>query len=398
MVALLDRVATVDTLEVASRRVLVRVDFNVPLTPEGQVSDDTRIREALPTIKLLIEKGARVVLASHLGRPKKGPEAKFSLAPAGERLAELLGQEIILTDDCIGDGAKKVVTDLREGRVALLENLRFHPEEEANDEGFARELARLCDIYVNDAFGAVHRAHASVDALPRAVPQRAAGLLLRRELEALGSLVQSAPKPYIAVLGGAKVSDKIEVIEALLARVDALLIGGAMANTFLAARGKPMGKSLVEGDKLATARDVLERAHARKVAIELPVDLVVAESVSASEGRVVDIESVGPNDMALDIGPKSVAAFSARLFGAKTVFWNGPMGLFEKAPFAAGSIGVARAIASSGGFTVVGGGDSVAAVHQAGLGEKFSHVSTGGGASLELLEGRKLPGVEALRQ
>lgn len=397
MTALLDRVTTVDTLQAASRRVLVRVDFNVPLTSDGKVSDDTRIREALPTIKLLLDQGARVVLASHLGRPKKGPEARFSLAPAGERLAELLNQDVILTDDCIGDGARKVVSDLRDGRVALLENLRFHPEEEANNEAFAKELAKLCDIYVNDAFGAVHRAHASVEALPKLVPTRAAGLLLKRELEALGSLVTGAAKPYVAVLGGAKVSDKIEVIEALLARVDALLIGGAMANTFLAAKGKNMGKSLVEGDKLATARDILERAHTRKVSIELPVDLVAATSLDAASGDVVDTDSVGANGMALDIGPKTVEAFSKKLLGARTVFWNGPMGLFEKAPFANGTLGVAKAMATCGAFTVVGGGDSVAAIQQAGLGDKFSHVSTGGGASLELLEGRKLPGVEALR-
>ncbi len=397
MVALLDRVTPVDAVPVASRRVFVRVDFNVPMRPDGTVSDDTRIREALPTIQHLIGQGARVVLASHLGRPKKGPDAKYSLAAAGERLAELLAMDVVLTDDCIGDGARKVVSDLRDGRVALLENLRFHAGEEANDEAFARELARLADIYVCDAFGAVHRAHASVEALPKLVPTRAAGLLLMKELKALGGLLSSPARPYVAVLGGAKVSDKIDVIEALLQRVDTLLIGGAMANTFLAARGKPMGRSLVESDKLAAARDLIERARTRKVDLVLPVDLVTAPGLDATEGRVVDLDGVGDGDMALDIGPKTVNLFADRLSLAQTTFWNGPMGLFEKAPFAAGTLGVAKAMAISSGFTVVGGGDSVAAVQQAGLASRFSHVSTGGGASLELLEGRKLPGVEALR-
>lgn len=397
MASLLDGIKTVDQFEVASRRVFVRVDFNVPLTETGAVADDTRIREALPTIRYLLEKGARVVLASHLGRPKKGKTAGLSLAPAGERLAELLSLDIPLTDDCIGDGARKVVQDLRDGRVALLENLRFHPEEEANDEGFARELAKLADIYVDDAFGAVHRAHASVDALPRQMHLRAAGMLLQKELASLGKLVTNPERPYLAVLGGAKVSDKIAVIEALLARVDALLIGGAMANTFLAAQGKNLGKSLVETDKLPTARDVLARASERRVAVVLPVDLVVATETSAASGTVVGVDSVGAGQMALDIGPQSVALFRERLIRAKTVFWNGPMGLFEKSPFAAGTTGVAQAIAEGSGFSVVGGGDSVAAVQQAGLAGRFTHVSTGGGASLELIEGRKLPGIEALR-
>jgi phosphoglycerate kinase len=393
----LNNIKTVDQIEVASRRVFVRVDFNVPLTPAGEVSDDTRIREALPTIKHLLSKGARVVLASHLGRPKKDKRAGLSLEPAGRRLAELLALDVVLADDCIGDGAKKVVQDLRDGRVALLENLRFHPEEEANDETFARELAKLADVYVNDAFGAAHRAHASVEALPRLMRDRSAGFLLKRELEALGKLVAGPERPYLAVLGGAKVSDKIAVIEALSAKVDGLIIGGAMANTFLAAQGKAMGKSLVEQDKLPLARDVLEKMRTRSVQVVLPVDLVVAASPDSPEGRVVGIDSVPADQMALDIGPQTVAAFRELLIRAKSVFWNGPMGLFEKAPFSQGSVGVAKAIAEGAGFSVVGGGDSVAAVHQAGLAARFSHVSTGGGASLELIEGRKLPGVEALR-
>lgn len=397
MASLLERITPVEALDVASRRVFVRVDFNVPLTEDGQVADDTRIREALPTIRHLVQAGARVVLASHLGRPKKGRDSKFSLAAAGERLADLLGSDIVLTDDCIGDGARKVVHDLRDGRVALLENLRFHPEEEGNDEAFARDLARLCDIYVNDAFGTVHRAHASVDALPRLVGTRAAGFLLMKELKILGALAVGPEHPYVAVLGGAKVSDKIGVIEALFTKIDSLLIGGAMANTFLAAQGREMGRSLVEIDKLPLARDLLARAQEKRVSVMLPTDVVVAEHVGAAEGRVVSVDAVSPEDMALDIGPDSVAAFRERLLRARSVFWNGPMGLFEKAPFSHGSVGVAKAIAESASFSVVGGGDSVAAVQQAGLAERFTHVSTGGGASLELLEGRTLPGVEALR-
>ncbi|HJL19649.1 MAG TPA: phosphoglycerate kinase [Sandaracinaceae bacterium LLY-WYZ-13_1] len=393
---LLDGIKRIEDLDVDGRRVFVRVDFNVPLH-DGRVTDDTRIRAALPTIRYLLENGARPVLASHLGRPKGEAKPELSLEPAGTRLAELLDCEVLLADDCVGDGPRKVVSDLRDGQVALLENLRFHPEEKANDEGFAKELARLGEAYVNDAFGAAHREHASVSALPKVMRDRAAGRLMEKELGALGTLRDDPPKPYVAVLGGAKVSDKIGVLEALLGRVDSLVIGGAMANTFLAAQGREMGKSLVEEEKLALARTILQRAEERSVDLLLPVDLVVAPDVSASSGRTVPVTELGEEDMALDVGPQSVKRFAEAVEDAAAVFWNGPMGLFENEPFSHGTFGVAEAVAGARGFTVVGGGDSVAAVTRANMADRFDHVSTGGGASLELLEGRKLPGVEALR-
>lgn len=383
-------------VDVVGRTVFVRVDFNVPLDGD-KVTDDTRIRAAIPTIRAIMERGGRVVLASHLGRPKGKKKPEFSVEPAAQRLAELMNVEVLLADDCIGDGARKVVTDLRDTQVAMLENLRFHQEEEDDDEGFARELAKLADVYVNDAFGASHRAHASVHALPKLMAQRAAGLLVLKEVSALEKLRANAERPFVAVLGGAKVSDKIEVIESLLERVDELLIGGAMANSFLAAQGLNLGKSRIEADKLPLARSILQKARERNVQILLPVDVVVAESLEATSGKPTDVNAIRPEEMALDIGPRSVKSFGERLRRAKSVFWNGPMGLFENAPFAEGTFGVARALAECAGFTVVGGGDSVAAVQAAGLSERYSHVSTGGGASLELIEGKKLPGIEVLR-
>jgi phosphoglycerate kinase len=388
-------IACIDALPIEGKRVFVRVDFNVPIE-NGHVTDDTRIRAAVPTIKHALDRGARIVLASHLGRPK-GKKAGFSLEPAGARLAELLGVEVILTDDCIGDGARKVVSDLREGKIALLENLRYHDAEEGNDEAFARELARGIDVYVNDAFGAAHRAHASVDALPRLVAVRGAGFLMHAEVKALSRLLGQVERPYVAILGGAKVSDKIAILENLVARVDALCIGGAMANTFLKARGDDMGASLVEEDKLHIARNILGKAQEKGVQVLLPTDLRVAPSKDASSGTVVEAGRVPAGQSALDIGPSSVAGFRDRIVRAKTVFWNGPMGLFENPAFAEGTMAVARAAAECQGYTVVGGGDSVAAIQKAGLASRFGHVSTGGGASLELLEGRKLPGIEALR-
>jgi len=400
MASPLQGIRSIRDLPIEQQRLFLRVDFNVPLD-DGRITDDSRIREALPTIKHAIERGARVVCASHLGRPKKGPDPKLSLEPCAARLAELLGQDVTLPEDCVGDAAKKVVFDLRAGQVCLLENLRFHPEEEKDDEGFCRQLAQLADVYVDDAFGAVHRAHASVHGLAKLYRDRGCGFLLEKEIQALGSIITSPEKPFVAILGGAKVSDKIAVVESLLERVSALVVGGAMANTFLAARGKNMGKSLVEDDKLALARTILEKAQAKGVDVVLPVDVVVAASTEAGEAdaQTVGVDAIPGDKMALDIGPKTVAEIAKRIGAAKTVFWNGPMGLFEKPAFARGTFAVARAMADSRACTVVGGGDSAAAVHAAGedVAEKMKHISTGGGASLELIEGKKLPGIEVLR-
>ncbi len=399
----LERITSIRDLPIENKRVFVRVDFNVPLEEENgrmRITDDARIVEALPTIKHAMERGSRVILASHLGRPKKGPDPKLSLEPAGARLAELLGVEVHMPEDCIGDSAKKVVYDLRAGQVCLLENLRFHPEEEKDDETFAQKLAELADVYVDDAFGAVHRAHASVHAVPKIMRERGCGFLLEKEIAALGKMITDPDKPFVAILGGAKVSDKIAVIESLFEKVNALLIGGAMANTFLAAKGINMKASKIEEDKLPLARTLLEKAGEKKVDLVLPVDAVVAQSIEATEGKVVDVSAIPDGHMALDVGPKTVAAFEKHIAKAKTVFWNGPMGLFEKKPFSKGTFAVAQAMANSHAFTVVGGGDSAAAVKEAGpeIAKKMKHISTGGGASLELIEGKKLPGIEVLRR
>lgn len=389
-------IKSIAELPIEGRRVFIRVDFNVPLTPARGVADDTRIRESLPTIKHAIERGARVVLGAHFGRPKGKPNPKESLEPAAARLAELLGREVLLTDEPIGDGARKVVSDLHEGDVALLENLRFHPGEEANDDGFARALAAFCDVYVNDAFGTAHRAHASTVGMVGHVAARGAGFLMLRELAMLGKLLGEVEHPFVAVVGGAKVSDKIGVLENLLGRVDAMIIGGAMANTFVKARGGEVGASRVEEDKLALARAFLKKAEEKGREVLLPRDVVYASSLEAVSGGTSPADAVPAGMMALDIGPDTARGFGDRLSRARTIFWNGPMGVFEKPPFAQGTFAIAQAIARSGAFSVVGGGDSVAAVQQSGLGAAITHLSTGGGASLELLEGKQLPGVVAL--
>jgi phosphoglycerate kinase len=394
-------IRSIAELPIAGRRVFIRVDFNVPLTPAGGVADDTRIREALPTLRHALGVGARVVLASHLGRPKGRPDPKSSLEPVGARLAELVGQEVTLADEPVGDGARKVASDLRDGQVALLENLRWNPGEEANDEHFARALASYADVYINDAFGTAHRAHASTVGMVKHLGEHGAGLLMLKEIKFLGKLLGEVERPFLAVLGGAKVSDKIGVLDNLLGRVDAMLIGGAMANTFLASRGNALGRSLVETEKLALARSFLGKAEKAGVEVLLPTDLVVAAGREAASGQVVAAGAVPADMMALDIGPDSRTRFAERLTRARTVFWNGPMGMFEQSAFAEGTFAMARALAQAtdrGATTVIGGGDSVAAVHALGVGRQISHISTGGGASLEFLEGKKLPGIAVLEQ
>ncbi len=395
----LDGIRTIDELRLENQRVFIRVDFNVPLAKTGTISNDDRIVASLPTIKKAISAGARVILGSHLGRPEGKRALELSLEPVALRLSELLAQDVYLPDDCIGDAAKKVVSDLRPGQLVLLENLRFHPEEEHNEDAFTREIAAWCDVYVNDAFGSSHRAHASIVGLPRLIRDKGMGYLLRDEVTALSRVSDNPERPFVAILGGAKVSDKLKVIESLLKKCDAICIGGAMANTLLAANGAAMQASRLEHDQLALARTLLEKARDRGVKLVLPTDVVVAPSLDASEGQAVSARAIPEGQLALDIGPSTVQAFAAEIAKAKTVFWNGPMGVFENPAFARGSIGIARALAESGAFSVVGGGDSVAAVAAAGVGiaEKISFISTGGGASLELIEGLKLPGVEALR-
>ncbi len=388
---------SISDLELAGKRVFMRVDFNVPIK-NGAIGDDTRIRASLPSIRLALDKGATVVLASHLGRPKGKVNPEYSLRPVAGRLAELLGRPVTFAEDSVGDAARSAIERAGPGGVVLLENLRFHAEEEKNDPAFAKQLAELADVYVNDAFGSAHRAHASTEGIVHHVKDAAAGLLMAKEVEYLGRALRDPERPFVAVLGGAKVSDKLEVIQNLVSRVDALLIGGAMAYTFLKARGLPVGTSLVEGDLLEAARDVERRAAERKLRFELPVDHVVAAKIDASSpAETLDIASQAIGDrMGLDIGPKTIAKYREVLEGAKTVTWNGPMGVFEIDAFARGTIEIAKAVAAVGGTTIIGGGDSIAAVAKAGVTDRITHISTGGGASLEFLGGRRLPGVVAL--
>ena len=388
---------SIEQVDLGGRRVFLRADLNAPLE-QGAVSDDTRLTAVLPTIRHALDRGAAVVLASHLGRPKGRPDPKYSLKPVAKRLEALLERPVPLAPDCVGETVEGLARGLKPGQVLLLENLRFHPEEEANDDGFARRLAALADVYVNDAFAAAHRAHASIAAITRHLQPAAAGLLMRRELEALGRILEAPARPLVAVLGGAKVSDKIALVEHLLARVDALLIGGGMAFTFLRALGHGVGKSLVEVDRVEMARATLEAARRRGVQIVLPVDAVVAGGLDSPSGRAVSVRDIGAEQMGLDLGPLSVERFAAVLKTAKTIVWNGPMGVFEKPAFATGTVALARAVAESGAFSVIGGGDTVAAVNQAGVADRIGYISTAGGAFLEFLEGRTLPGVEALTE
>ncbi len=393
-------------LDLQHKHVFIRVDFNVPLSEDGaEITDDTRIKETLPTIEYALKHKAKVILASHLGRPKGKVDPKYSLRPVVDRLRVLLDHEIgesfnvAFSPDCVGEIATEMSRQLESGQVLLLENLRFHAEEEANDPGFAKKLASLCEIYVNDAFGSAHRAHASTEGITHFVNQSAAGLLMEKELNYMGKALEAPERPFVAILGGAKVSDKIEVIDNLLGKVDALLIGGGMAYTFLKAKGQEVGKSLLEADKIETAKEALAKAEARGVRFLLPIDHKLADKF-ATDAHTQIFEGDGPfpaDWMGLDIGPKTIDLFADEIIGAKTIVWNGPMGVFEFPAFALGTMNIAQAVADNGtAISIVGGGDSVAAVKQAGVASRITHISTGGGASLEFLEGKKLPGVEAL--
>jgi phosphoglycerate kinase len=386
-------------LDLKGKRVFVRVDYNVPLNDQGEITDDTRIRASLPTLQYALERGARLILASHLGRPKGKPNPKMSLRPAADRLSKLLSKPVAFAADCVGPEVEKQAAALADGQILLLENLRFHPEEEKNNSGFSRLLAALGDLYVNDAFGSAHRAHASTEGITKFLSPAAAGMLMEKELEYLSKAVENPVRPYTAIVGGAKVSDKIELLQSLMRFADSVLVGGAMAYTFLKAQGVAVGASRVEDDKLGLARDVMQFGERRSVKLRLPNDHVVAEKIDASApAEIVSTCEIPAGKMGVDIGPATRAEYAQDIAAAKTIVWNGPMGVFEIEQFAGGTIAIARAVAASQAVSIVGGGDSVAAVHKAGVESQISHISTGGGASLEFLSGLKLPGVEALTE
>jgi phosphoglycerate kinase len=386
---------TVEDFDVKGKRVLVRCDFNVPLK-DGVITDDKRIRESMKTIKYLVDNGARVILCSHLGRPKGEFKPEFSLAPVAKRISELLGKEVKMASDVIGDSAKKLASELKDGDVMLLENVRFHKEEEKNDPAFAKELASLAELYVNDAFGTSHRAHASTAGVADYLPA-ACGYLIQKELDVMGKALNDPKRPFVAILGGAKVSDKIGVINNLIEKADTIIIGGGMAYTFFVAKGYGVGNSLLESDKVEIAKGMLDKAEAKGVKLLLPVDNVIADKFDAeADSKVVASDSIPDGWMGMDIGPKSVELFSQAIKNAGTVVWNGPMGVFEMPRFAKGTEAVAKAVADSGCISIIGGGDSAAAVEQLGYADKMTHISTGGGASLEFLEGLELPGIAAL--
>ncbi len=391
---------SIDNVELKGKRVLVRVDFNVPLDENLKITDDIRITSSLPTIKKIISEGGKAILMSHLGRPKGGPNPKYSLKPAAIRLGELLEIDVKLAPDCIGSDTREIVDKMKEGEVVVLENVRFHSEEEKNDPEFAKQLSELGDVYINDAFGSAHRAHASTEGITKFIKTCAAGYLMQKELEYLGTAVFNPTRPYCAILGGAKISGKIDVISNLLDKVDTLIVGGGMAFTFFKAQGKEIGKSLLEEEKIQLAGEVLEKAKKSGVKLLLPVDVVVAsEFNNDSPSSIVPIDQIPSDKMGLDIGPETINLFKQEIDSSKTIVWNGPMGVFEMDNFAVGTFAIAKSLADvtgDGAVTVIGGGDSAAAIAKAGLADKVSHVSTGGGASLEFLEGKKLPGVAAL--
>jgi len=390
---------SIDQLNIQGKKILLRVDFTVPLDQKGNITDDARIRAALPTIQYVLAQNARILLASHLGRPKGKPEAQYSLAPVARKLGELLRKEVKLAPDCIGPDVEKMVAAMKPGDLVLLENLRFHKEEEKNDPNFAKSLASLAEIYVNDAFAVSHRAHASVEAVTKFFKEPAAGFLMKEELHYLNRVMESPARPLVAVIGGAKVSGKLEVLKNLSLRVDKLIIGGGMAFTFLKSKGMNVGKSLVEEDLFKTAQEILEAANKKGVKVFLPVDCVVADKMDPSaRTQIVPVEKIPPDWMGLDIGPATINRFADALKDAKTILWNGPMGVFEMAPFSRGTMEMVQSIVKSGAVSIVGGGDTDTAVHKSGQAQKISYISTAGGAFLELLEGKTLPGVEALKK